>query len=74
MMPPAVKRWAGGGTPSAVELDSARNTPIDFLATLQAGIAGAQSRGDTHNTETLTRAFEVLRSLQGTLSGVDIVA
>jgi hypothetical protein len=73
-MIPTALAWAGGGTPSAVELDSARNTPIDFLATLQAGIAGAQSRGDTHNAETLTRAFEVLRSLQGTLSGVDIVA
>jgi hypothetical protein len=73
-MIPTALAWAGGGMPSAAQLDSARNTPINFLATLQAGIAGAQSRGDTHNAETLTRAFEVLRSLQGTLSGIDIVA
>jgi hypothetical protein len=73
-MIPTALAWAGGGTPSAAQLDSARNTPMDFLATLQAGIAGAQSRGDTHNAETLTRTLEVLQSLQGTPSGVDLVA
>jgi hypothetical protein len=71
---PTALAWAGGGTPSAAQLDSARNTPMDFLATLQAGIAGARSRGDTHNAEMLTRALEVLQSLQGTPSGVDVVA
>ncbi|KRR16176.1 hypothetical protein CQ14_40530 [Bradyrhizobium lablabi] len=73
-MIPTALAWAGGGTPSAAQLDSARNTPMDFLATLQAGIAGAQSRGDTHNAETLTRTLELLQRLQGTPSGVDVVA
>ena len=73
-MIPTALAWAGGGTPSAEELDSARNTPMDFLATLQAGIADAQWRGDTRNAETLTRTLEVLQSLQGTPSGVDVVA
>lgn len=73
-MIPTALAWAGGGTPSAAQLSSARNTPMDFLATLKAGIAGAQSRGDTHNAETLTRTLQVLQSLQGTPSGVDIVA
>ena len=47
---------------------------IDAAAPPQAGIAGAQSRGDTHNAETLTRALEMLQGLQGTPSGVDLVA
>ena len=73
-MIPTALAYAGGGTPSAAQLDSARNQPMDFLATLQAGITGAQSRGDAQNAANLTRTLNALQSLQGTPSGVDVFA
>jgi hypothetical protein len=73
-MIPTGLTYAGPGAPSAASLDSVRNTPMDFLARLQAGIDGARSRGDAQNAEHFARTLNVLQSLQGTPSGVDVIA
>jgi hypothetical protein len=74
MMSPPASRWAGSGSPSADEANRMDNQPIDAFATLQAGITGAQSRGDRRNVEVLGRTLDALLRLQGTTASVDIRA
>lgn len=74
MMSPPALRWAGSGSASADEANRTDNQPIDALATLRAGIAGAQSRGDRRNVEALGGTLDALLRLQGTTTSVDIRA
>jgi hypothetical protein len=50
------------------------NQPMDFMAKLRGGIQFDNSRGDAQSAERHTRALNFLESLQGTPSGVDVVA
>jgi hypothetical protein len=69
MIPTALSKVNYDGQPPA-----AYNQPINVLATLQAGIEGAQSRGDTENEESLTRALNALQALQGTPKNFSVYA
>lgn len=74
MSPPAM-RWAGSGTPpSAEEFNRIDNQPVDAMAALRGGIAGAQSRGDTKGAEALGQTLVALQRLQGGTASVDIRA
>lgn len=74
MSPPAM-RWAGNGTPpSAEEFNRIDNQPIDAMAALRGGIAGAQLRGDTKSAEALGQTLDALQRLQGGTASVDIRA